>query len=153
MRKSARAWSYGWLLLLAIGSSGCASIAPRLEAPTLTITGVTIGNGNGQQQPVRLSFHATNPNNRAIAVRRIDCNLEVAGKAFAEGQTDGPFTLPPLGAVDFDLNVNANINAVLSALIGGLGNHSIDYRVYGRVLLQQGLMRTIPFDQQGKVRL
>jgi LEA14-like dessication related protein len=119
----------------------------------LNITGVTIGNGNGQQQPVRLSFHATNPNDRAIAVRRIDCNLDVGGNRFAYGQTDGPFTLPPLGAVDFDLNVTANIDTVLSALIGGLGNRSVEYRVYGKVLLQGGLMRTIAFDQQGKVRL
>jgi LEA14-like dessication related protein len=146
-------WWSGWLLSIALGAGGCASLAPRLQAPTLNITGVTIGNGNSQEQPVRLSFHATNPNDRAIAVRRIDCNLDVAGKRFASGQTGGPFTLPPLGAVDFDLNVTANINTVLSALIGGLGNRSVDYRVYGKVLLQGGLMRTIPFDQQGNVRL
>jgi LEA14-like dessication related protein len=140
-------------VLIALGSGGCAGLAPRLQAPTLNVTGVTIGNGNGQEQPVRLSFHATNPNDRAIAVRRIDCDLEVGGKHFASGQTDGSFTLPPLGAVDFDLNVTANVNTVLAALIGGLGNHSVDYRVYGRVLLQGGLMHSIPFDQQGKVRL
>jgi hypothetical protein len=29
----------------------------------------------------------------------------------------------------------------------------VDYRVYGQVHLQGGMVRTIPFDQKGRVRL
>jgi LEA14-like dessication related protein len=133
--------------------AGCASMLPKLAAPTLAVTGVVIGGGTVQQQQITVTFHATNPNQRAIAIRRIECNLELQGTAFAQGVTDAPFTLPPLGATDFDLNVTANLNTVLTALAGGFGHHTVDYRVYGQVHLQGGMLRTIAFDQKGRVRL
>jgi LEA14-like dessication related protein len=139
--------------LLALALGGCASMLPKLEAPTLVVTGVVFGGGNPQQQQIRLTFHATNPNNRAIPIRRIECNLELEGSAFAQGATDAAFTLPALGEADFDLNVSANLNTVLAALAGSFAHHTVDYRVYGQVHLQGGLLRTIPFDQKGRVRL
>jgi LEA14-like dessication related protein len=132
---------------------GCASMLPKLTAPTLVITGVVIGGGNLQQQQIKLTFHATNPNDRAIPIRRIECNLELQGTPFAQGATDAPFILPPLGEIDFDLNVTANLNTVLGLLAGGFAHHTVDYRVYGQVHLQGGMLRTIPFDQKGRVRL
>lgn len=136
-----------------VAAAGCASMLPKLQPPQLAVTGVAIGGGNLQQQPIRLTLHATNPNNRAIAIRDIECNLELAGAAFAQGTTDAAFTLPALGETDFTLNVTANLDNVLSALAGGFNHHSVDYRLYGQVRLQGGLMRTIPFDQKGRVRL
>jgi len=155
-RARARPRAWGWVLsLLVIGAtlSGCASLVPKLAPPTLVITAVSIGGGNLQQQQVRLTFHATNPNDRAIAVRSIECSLELAGTPFAEGATDASFTLPALGAVDFDMNVTANLSNALPALLGGIGHRPIDYRVYGQVHLQGGWVRNIPFDQKGSVRL
>jgi LEA14-like dessication related protein len=139
--------------MLAVALAGCASIVPKLEAPTLAVTTVVIGGGNSQAQQIRLTFHATNPNDRAIAIRSIECNLELEGAAFAQGTTDAAFTLPALGQADFDLNLTANLNSVLAALAGGFGHHTVDYRVYGKVHLQGGVVRTIPFDQKGRVRL
>ena len=141
------------LTAIGVALAGCASVLPKLEAPRLAVTGVVIGGGNIQQQQIRLTFHATNPNNRAIAIRSIECNLEIEGAAFAQGTTDAAFTLPALGEIDFDLNVTANLNTVLGAFAGGFGRHAVDYRVYGQVHLQGGMLRNIPFDQRGKVRL
>lgn len=143
------------LLLVTTGAAvaGCASVLPKLEAPRLAVTSVVIGGGNIQQQQIRLTFHVTNPNDRAIAIRSIECNLEIEGAAFAQGTTEAPFTLPALGETDFDLNVTANLNSVLAAFAGGFGHHTVDYRVYGQVHLQGGMLRTIPFDQKGTVRL
>ena len=141
------------LTAIGVALAGCASVLPKLEAPRLAVTGVVIGGGNIQQQQIRLTFHATNPNNRAIAIRSIECNLEIEGAAFAKGTTDAAFTLPALGETDFDLNVTANLNTVLGAFAGGFGRHAVDYRVYGQVHLQGGMLRNIPFDQRGKVRL
>lgn len=139
--------------LLVAALAGCASMLPKLTAPTLSVTGVVIGAGNLQQQQIRLTFHAVNPNDRAIPIRSIECNLELEGAAFAQGTTDAAFTLPALGEADFDLNVTANVNSVLGALASGFGHHTVDYRVYGQVRLQGGVVRTIPFDQKGRVRL
>jgi LEA14-like dessication related protein len=150
---STRRWQLLVLATMGLVAAGCASMLPKLQAPQLAVTSVTIGSGNLQQQPIRLTLHVTNPNDRAIAIRDIECSLELAGAAFAEGTTDAAFTLPALGETDFNLNVTANLNNVLSALASGFNHHTVDYRLYGQVRLQSGMVRTIPFDQKGSVRL
>jgi LEA14-like dessication related protein len=139
--------------MLLVALAGCASMLPKLQPPTLAVTAVVIGAGNAQQQQIRLTLHAVNPNDRASPIRSIECNLELEGAPFAQGTTDAAFTLPALGETDFDLNVTANVNSVLAALVSGFGHHTVDYRVYGQVRLQGGMVRTIPFDQKGRVRL
>jgi len=135
------------------GAAGCATLVPRLEAPQLIVTGIALGGGSMQQQRIRLTLHATNPNPRNIAIRGIDCNLDLEGMSFAQGMTDAAFTLPALGAVDFAVDVTANLNTALVALAGSLGRSTVDYHFYGRVHLSNGVMRTIPFDGTGRVRL
>ena len=140
-------------LTMGIGAAGCATMVPRLEAPQLILTGIALGAGNMQQQQIRLTLRATNPNPRSIAIRGIDCNLDLEGMPFAQGVTGAAFTLPALGAVDFDLEVTANLNTALIALAGSLGRSTVDYHFYGRVHLPNGVVRTIPFDGTGRVRL
>ena len=41
----------------------------------------------------------------------------------------------------------------MTALAGSLGHSSVDYRLYGQVHLASGIVRTVPFSQNGRVRL
>jgi LEA14-like dessication related protein len=141
--------------LVALGYAalcGCASMLPKLQAPQLQVTAIDFAGGNMQQQQIALTVHAANPNDRAITVRGIDCKLELSGNEFAVCATTGAFTLPPLAATDFTLNVMANVNSLIASLAANLGRNRIDYHIYGEVHLA-GLVRTIPFDQRGSVRL
>ena len=106
-----------------------------------------------QQQQMHLTLHVVNPNAREIAIRGIDCTIELEGQPFAQGSTEAAFTLPASGETDFGLNVTANLNNALVALAGGLGHKTVDYHLTGQVHLGGGLVRTIPFDQEGRVRL
>jgi LEA14-like dessication related protein len=142
------------LLAAGIGVvAGCATLVPKLEPPVLTVTRVELGGGSLDQQQLHLTVHVVNPNARAIKVSGIDCNLELSGQAFATGTTDAAFTLPASGETDFGLNVTANLNTALLALLGGLGHKTVDYHFYGTVHLGQGLVRNIPFDQRSRLRL
>jgi len=157
MKKHRRGWL--WLALLVGGAllaglaAGCASLLPKLEPPLLSVTAVEIAGGTLQQQQLHLTLHVVNPNAREIAVRGIDCNLELSGQAFAAGSTDTAFTLPASGETDFGLNVTANLNTALLALLSGLGHKTVDYHLYGQVHLGSGLVRNIPFDQRSRLRL
>jgi LEA14-like dessication related protein len=142
------------LLVMAIGvAAGCATLVPKLEPPVLTVTRVELGGGSLDQQQLHLTVHVVNPNARQIKVRGIDCNLELSDQAFATGATDAAFTLPASGETDFGLNVTANLNTALLALLGGLGHRTVDYHFYGVVHLGEGLVRNIPFDQRSNLRL
>jgi LEA14-like dessication related protein len=142
--------------LLALGcvlAGGCAAMLPKLQPPTLTVTGVNFAGGSFQQQQLHLTLHVINPNPREIAIRGIDCWFEIDGQPFAQGTTEAAFTLPASGETDFGLNVTANLNNALGALATGFGHNTVDYHLYGKVHLGGGLVRTIPFDQKGRVRL
>jgi LEA14-like dessication related protein len=139
--------------MLALALAACAAVLPKLEAPRLDVVAVEMGGATLQRADIRLRLHASNPNTRAIAVRGIECTLELAEHEFAQCASDAAFTLPPNGETEFTLNVTANMNVVLQALAENLGQNSIDYRLYGRVNLASGLLRSIPFDQRGRARL
>jgi LEA14-like dessication related protein len=139
-----------WLLL----AGACASLLPKLQAPRLTVVAIQPGpSGNMQQQQVRLTLHAVNPNDRAIAIRSIDCKLEIENMSFADGKTASAFVLPAKGEIDFDVDVVANLNSALIALAGSLGHGSVGYRIYGEVHPQGSFLHSIPFDQKGRVKL
>lgn len=148
MRSGRRWWLMGGLLALA----ACAALVPKLEPPTLQVVAVQFEGGNSQQQNLRLTLHVKNPNDRAISVRGIECNLDVSGNPFAEGKTEAAFSVPALGETDFPLDVVADVNGMMAAAIGMLSHRTVDYRVYGRLHLQ-GLLPAIPFDTSGRVRL
>ena len=142
------------LIGAAMLAGACTAMLPRLEAPHLSVVAIELGSGgNMQQQQVRLTLHASNPNDRAIAIRSIECKLEIDNMAFAQGETLSAFTLPAKGAVDFDANVVANLNSALVALAGSLGHSNVNYRLYGEVHLKGSMLHSIPFDQKGRIRL
>lgn len=141
------------LALCCCALSGCAALVPRLEAPRLTVTSVALLGGNSQLQQLRITLHVVNPNEREISIHGIDCQFELEGQAFAEGATDAAFVLPASGETDFNMNVTAHLDNALGLLTGGLFHNSVDYRLYGHVHLGSGLLRNIPFDQKGSLRL
>jgi LEA14-like dessication related protein len=143
-----------FILTASLLLAACASILPKLTAPKLTVVGINVtGGGSMQQQQARLTLHAVNPNDRAIAVRSIDCKLEIESMEFAAGKTAAPFVLPANGEIDFDVDVVANLNTAMIAIAGGLGNRNVNYRIYGEVHLQGSFLHSIPFDQKGRLKL
>ena len=141
-------------LMAPLGLSACQSMLPKLQAPQLSVSAIQFGPGASmQQQPIQLTLHAVNPNDRAISIRSIDCKVELENLSFAQGQTVAAFILPAKGEADFDVNVTANLNSALVALAGSLGHRTVGYRVYGVVHLQGSFLHSIPFDQKGRVKL
>src|ERR1700722_3469611 len=150
MRRSLALWFAVSCIALA---GGCAALVPKLEAPQLQLIGVTLEGGDAQQQ-IRLALHVVNPNQRVIEVRGIECALEIEGRPIAEGTTAAAITLPAMGETDFDLNVSAHLNDALGPLLMARILHSsLRYRLYGQVHLRSGILRNIPFDQNGQFRL
>lgn len=143
------------LLLLVVTLGGCSSLAPRLETPHLRVVGVEVLRSDLLQQQLRVRMHVQNPNDRALPVRGITYTLEVAGEEFAHGQSDRDFTVPALGAMEFDVSVTANAAGTLLRLLtqrGGMPDE-VSYRLRGRLSLSAGLLRSIPFEQGGSFRL
>jgi LEA14-like dessication related protein len=143
------------LLLLAFCglASGCTSLVPHLTPPELKVVGLNFLGGDFTHQQLRLRVQVNNPNDRQIAVRAIDYQVALAGRHFAEGSSAEPFTVPSLGQSEFNLNVNADLAALVSVVGEHLNDTDLDYEVTGTLRLAEGLVRDIPFKGHGKLPL
>ncbi|HEV7432055.1 MAG TPA: LEA type 2 family protein [Steroidobacteraceae bacterium] len=140
------------LALCALGSA-CTSLVPHLKAPDLKVIGLSFLGGDNRHQQLRLRVQVTNPNDRQIAVHSIDYQVALAGSPFADGQSDEPFTVPALGESEFNLNVNADLAALVNVVGQHLTDTALDYEVTGTLHLAEGLVRAIPFKGRGKLPL
>jgi LEA14-like dessication related protein len=141
------------MLALSLTLAACATLAPRLTPPTLSISEVRLRGGGLRHEQVQLRFHVDNPNDRSISVRSIAVSVELAGMPFATGLSEAPFTLPARGDTDVVLDVTANVDRALLLFAGGLTHRAVAYHLYGELHLQHSLVRTIHFSHDGRVSL
>jgi LEA14-like dessication related protein len=142
------------LAAAALAVAGCSTLGYKFEAPQLTVVQVQLVKGDLLQQNLRVRLHVRNPNRRELPVSSITYDLEVAGEKFAHGESERDFVVPALGETEFDVSVTANAAGVLLRLAtGGVRGDALDYRLFGKVNLKSGLLRSLPFEQRGKVNL
>jgi LEA14-like dessication related protein len=134
---------------------GCCSLTPHFETPQLSVVDVRILGGDLWSQRLKVRLHVQNPNDRELPVRALQYTIEVEGQTFATGESTEPFVVPPLGASDFDMTINANLAGTVLKLIGRGPNaqDNIAYHLTGKLSLSHGFLRSIPFDQRGSFSL
>jgi len=140
-------------LLALCALCGCASLAPHLLPPDVSITAVRFEGGSFTRQQLQLTAHVYNPNDRAIAVGSLSADVTLNGIPFASGVTDAPFVLPAQGADDVVLDVTADMASGLIVLAGRRSHRDLPYSVHGEVHLQRGIVRLLHFSHSGDLRL
>ncbi|MBB6094596.1 LEA14-like dessication related protein [Povalibacter uvarum] len=142
------------ILLLLAGLSACSSMAPKLETPRLTIVSVGMTSGDMFSQNFLVRLHVQNPNDRELPIKGIDYKLFLQGDSFAEGVSSRPFKVPAQGETEFDMTVRTNFVSSLGRLLTRLnGKKRVEYIFEGKVMLESGMIRNIPFQESGSVDL
>ncbi len=130
--------------------SGCA--ATRLQPPQLQVIEVGLVGASLLRQDLRLRMRVQNPNDVELPVRGISYAVQLSGETFASGESERDFVVPALGETDFSLDVSANAAAAVLRLLGERSG-TAEYRLSGRVHLARGLLRSIPFEHRGELKL
>lgn len=145
----------GAALLLVATLAACASLAPRLETPRLSVMGVKLVEASLFEQRFEVRLRVQNPNDRDLPVRGLDLEFELGGEKFATGVSAREFTVPALGEAEFDMLLTSNAaTALLNLARAGEGKReSLDYVIRGRLRTSLGLLRTVPFEERGRVPL
>ncbi len=125
----------------------------HLQQPELSVVDVKLLKGDLFKQELRVRMSVHNPNNVALPVKSITYQVELAGNAFAHGDSTGNFVIPANGDTEFDVNVTANAASALLRLMGSDNPKSLPYRLTGKVQLSSGMLRNIPFDHTGELQL
>ncbi|HTY94231.1 MAG TPA: LEA type 2 family protein [Steroidobacteraceae bacterium] len=145
--------------LLALAAAGAAALAgcsvlwTHWQNPTLSVVNVQIGHSDLWQQHLQVRMSVHNPNDRELPVQGLSYTLDVNGEECAHGASGASFVVPARGDAEFDMNVTANAAAALVRLLARGNAEPAHYRIRGRVALSSGLLRSVPFDQQGPLRL
>jgi LEA14-like dessication related protein len=134
---------------------GCSLFVPQLETPKLSVVNVELQKSDLWEQRMKVRMRVVNPNNRPIPVKGLTCSLEVQGEELAHGVSGASFNVPALGEAEFDMNMTANMAGALIKLLGrgnSIGDQ-VEYRVKGKISLSEGLLRSIPFEDNGTFKL
>jgi len=135
-------------LLLIVGLSGCSLFVPKFEKPTLSVVGIQLMKSDFFHQELRVRLRVQNPNDRSLPVEGIIYQLEVEGQELAHGMSGESFVVPALGEAEFDMSVSANMANMLFKLLNR-NTSQVQYRIYGKISLSAGLLRSIRFDDHG----
>jgi len=136
------------IALAALGLSGCSLFVPKLEKPNLSVVSVQMLKSDLWHQELKLRMRVQNPNDRALPVKGLSYELDVADQELAHGMSGDSFVVPARGEAEFDMSVSANMASVLIKVLSQGGNQ-VEYRIKGKISLSTGLLRSIPFDEQG----
>lgn len=143
-----------WLVAACVALlSGCASVRD-LEPPDLSLVSLKLQTADILSQKLLVRVRVVNPNARELPIKGISYRIEVNDAELGQGATDAAFVVPAKGEAEFDMTVTTNLASAVSRLLARGGKtDSLDYRLVGHVALSSGLLRRIPFDERGSVRL
>ena len=134
--------------------SGCATV--NFESPKLSVVSVGMVSADVFSQQFRIRLHVSNPNDRDLPIKGIEYKLFLQGDSFAEGLSNQPFLVPALGEAEFDTVVRTNFMSSIGRMLSKLNSSDdgkVQYAFIGTVLLSKGVLRKIPFSEQGMVDL
>jgi LEA14-like dessication related protein len=131
--------------------AACSAMLPKLEPPKVDLVGVAIEGGNFKAERLGFTLEVMNPNNRTLAVERIDYVLTLSGVDFGTGTSAEPFTLAALGQTEVQLEVTADLGKAVQAVLSHLGEPTLDYQVSGHVKLAHSVLPAFPFTAHGHI--
>jgi LEA14-like dessication related protein len=151
-RLTLRALVLATLLALA----ACATFGPKLETPTVSVVALQMTSGDMFSQRFRVRVKVQNPNDLEVPVESIEYTMFLMGDRFGKGTTDQPFVLPARGEAEFDMMLTTDFVSALGRLVSRMGGgklENVEYEVNGKLHLDKGFVRTIPFDRKGLVNV
>ena len=142
------------LLAMLATVAGCSTLGQNLVAPELNLVGIQMLSTDMFAQRFKVRVLVKNPNDLEIPVRGIEYTIILMGDSFAEGETTDRFVLPAKGEAEFDMLVTTNFVSSFGRLLSRVGGgklQDLHYEIAGKLHLDKGVMRTIPFNHQGTV--
>lgn len=147
-------WAWLFCLPLVPVLLACAALDPRLEAPSVYVTALSLGESTLLEQRYTLRLRLQNPNQQTLSIEGLSFELELNGQPFAEGVSAEPLELPGFGEKELVVSASSHLGRVVEQLMGLMdeGRQSLDYRLRGKLALQ-GWVGRLPFEREGSIRL
>jgi LEA14-like dessication related protein len=149
-----RAASVLLLAVLAVLVAACSTLGSKLEAPRLSLVGIQVLSTDMFAQRFKVRVLVQNPNDLELPVRGLEYQIILMGDSFADGTSTDSFLLPARGEAEFDMLVTTNFVSSFGRLLSRVGGgklEDIEYEITGKVYVEKGMLRKIPFSHRGTV--
>lgn len=147
-----------WLLLTLAGMiflSGCASLSPQFEQPTVEVVSLKMLPAQGVEQRFDVGLKVINPNNRALNIQGMSYSLIIEGYTVATGVTAEVPTVGPYAEARFSLPVSTSLLSSVRLLkhLLELNTTSLTYRLEAKLDLGIPLAPKMRVVEEGTVEL
>ncbi|BCO10464.1 hypothetical protein GF1_28400 [Desulfolithobacter dissulfuricans] len=145
------------LVLLA----GCAAVQSGLSTPKVSLADLRIQTVRPLETVFLVELRIMNPNDFPLSIAGITCDLEINGRHFASGISDGQIRIPAFGAATVPVTVYASMVDVFSSAFKALQGvnrpapeaRPLRYVLKGKVRLAESLNLSVPFSTAGEIPL
>jgi len=145
------------LLLFAVVSiSACAGTGTVIDSPKVELTGVELTSANFRRQTFLLRFDVSNPNPFPLPVKAVEYRLDFDDEKFADGKTQGSFTVPARGDDSFAISVDLDILSTathLTSLLSGGFRENVSYELRGSLAIDIPFVSPIRFSSSGVINM
>jgi LEA14-like dessication related protein len=134
--------------------AACTSMGSKLESPRLSLVGIQVMSADMFAQRFKVRVLVVNPNEIELPVRGLEYQILLMGDSFADGTSNDVFLLPARGEAEFDMLVTTNFVSAFGRLLSRVGGgklENIEYEISGKIYVEKGILRKIPFTHQGTV--
>lgn len=94
---------------LALALGGCSSLQPKLEQPTVKVSGLHLLPAQGLSQPIQVNLLIANPNDRDLTLRGMSYSVGIENFDVLSGVTDQLPTLSAYQETPVQVVVTANV--------------------------------------------
>ena len=141
------------VVLVSLALAGCASLVHR-EPVRINVVGLEPIPGEGMEMRFKVKLRVQNPNETAIDFDGLALDLDLNGRPFATGVSDGAGSVPRFGETLIEIPVSVSALAVVRQALGvieGDGKAEVPYALRGR--LAGGLLGGMRFSDSGTLKL
>jgi len=147
-------WLSAYWLFVSLLLSGCASLQPGFEKPSVSVNSFKVLPSSGMLPQFAIGLHIINPNRTALTLQGLVYTIELEGHKVITGVANNLPVIAAYGEDDIELQASADLFnglRVLSSLIQQQ-NGQVNYRFTARLNVSN-LMPDIAISDQGKIDL
>jgi LEA14-like dessication related protein len=139
--------------IVAAALAGCAGLPPGMQAPSVTIADLSVGNAGLFEQQLNIRLRIQNPNAEEFKVDGMAFDLEINDQPFAKGVGNQLVTVPRYGSAIMQVEAIST----LGSLVRQLGRFAqgdkplFKYHIRGSMSVAAG--PRLPFDERGEFDL
>jgi len=147
------------LLALTVLATATACV-PRAQQPEINLAGVRVGGLGLQGGLLYVRVGISNPNRFGLLSRSVTYDVEVVDPLangewvrLSEGNFTDPIQVGGRDSVMVEIPIEFRYNAVGGAIRSIMATGNFQYRISGRVRIEEPMLREIPFQHRGTLSI